>query len=199
MTGFKISRSCQLATALLSDEVESVESQRDGGMRVVSRPMREILESHRLPEFLFFAMAPSRKERAELFGFGNEDIDVAFDLFRKELLRLVTSHRGDPEILRNGEPVLESLIKGLLQGEWDAKQGINPKEAAENASFWKTQNGHPTEVITPNDIDAMQNDALFTYQFCRYTRQALEIMLGTLRQINRELGPTDMGSWMSRH
>lgn len=188
MTGNLEKNAREVASVLLRSKQRRVMAMGEAGGKVVPCSMNELLKPDGLPQILFEDSAPDREERAQAYGLGNEDIDVAFDALLVALRRVARFGRGDPEVLSDGEFILNALIRGVQDQEWEAKQSINPSEAAKDAYSSRLLRDLPLDPpISPNEIDAEQGQALFVYQSCKHARLALEDLSTAVRQINQTL------------
>ena len=125
-------------------------------------------------------------------SFGNEDIDLAFDRLKRELMALARLGRCNLDVLEDGEYIISTLIRGLRMEEQDAKAGINPVEAGNEPEFVKIitsifVNGKYNGPDDINNIDACQALSLFMYQTYKYSIGALEKILVAVRDINQVL------------
>ena len=209
MTLYSTSKS--LASALLATETELIDINNIEAIRPFKLTIGDAITSHLLTERMFFALAPNRSERAKTYGVGNEDIDQRFTVLVNELSKLSRTGKCDCAILRDGEGVLESLIRGIEENVWRSKMLVGQAGAAlmafggeldTAAAIGKRGSDRPLEpskdsaddlveflskpnLRTPNEIDQAQFDSLYEYQAYRKLSTTLDLLYDRLKSINK--------------
>jgi len=181
-----------LAAALMTKEVGVVDTTNATDLVLIVAPLREVVQ-RALPEVLFTAIAPSREERAHVYGPGNEDIDIQFRRLTEALASLAARRPYERSVLYEGETVLANLVRGTLREKAAFQRGVNPDKAASDAILDRslralgTGNAPANAPASPNEIDAMQSDAISSYQLVHHSIPVLRLMLSSVRTINRYL------------